>query len=147
MLTPMMADSASGVSMTRCSPKSLSRPSVMRKPPPRVPTSSPSSTTRSSASMASRRAVFRALAIVICAIAASPSGLVLELGLELLQLPPLGDQGGRRVGVDVVDQVGQGRVGHLLDRVPHLGRDPVGLGLDLALEVVGPQAAPAQDTA
>src|ERR671913_64290 len=71
MLPPMIADSASGVSITRCSPKSLSRPSVMRKTPPRVPTSSPSRTTRSSASMASRRAVLSALAMVICAIGAS----------------------------------------------------------------------------
>src|ERR671918_2256622 len=124
MLTPMMADSASGVSITRCSPKSLSSPSVMRKTPPRVPTSSPSSTTRSSASMASRRAVLSARAIVICAIGAS-SGLGLELGLELLELPPLGQEGGRRVGVDVVDQVGKGRVGHVLDVRPHLGGHPV----------------------
>ncbi len=61
---PMIADSASGVSMTRASPKSASSPSVIRKTPPSLPTSSPITTTFSSAAMAVRRPVLRALASV-----------------------------------------------------------------------------------
>ena len=38
---PTIADSASGESMTRSSPKSFCRPSVMRKTPPSLPMSSP----------------------------------------------------------------------------------------------------------
>src|SRR5919109_4604113 len=143
---PMIPDSASGVSMTRCSPKSFSSPSVIRNTPPRVPTSSPSSTTRSSASMASRSAVLSALAIVICAISGS-SRLRGELRLELLQPPPLRPQGGGRVGVHVVDQVGQRRAGQVLDGGAHLGRDPGGLGLDVALQLVAPQARLLQERA
>src|SRR5918996_4077808 len=135
MEMPMIPDSASGVSITRCSPKSFCSPSVIRKTPPRVPTSSPSSTTRSSASMASRSAVLSALAMVICAISAS-SRLRGELRLELLQPPPLRQQGLGRVGVHVVDQVRQRRVRHVLDGGADLGGDPVGLGLHLALQLL-----------
>jgi len=57
-------DSARGVSMTRSSPKSFCRPSVMRKTPPSLPTSSPMMRTLGSASMALRSPSFRAFAIV-----------------------------------------------------------------------------------
>ena len=43
---PTMADSASGVSSTRSSPNSACSPSVTRNTPPRVPMSSPISSTR-----------------------------------------------------------------------------------------------------
>src|ERR671925_1578126 len=146
MEIPMIPDSASGVSITRCSPKSFSSPSVIRNTPPRVPTSSPSSTTRSSASMASRSAVLSALAIVICAISGS-SRLRGDLRLDLLQPPPLRPQGGGRVGVHVVDQVGQRRVGQVLHGGADLGGDPVGLGLDVAFQLLGPQPGLLQEGA
>src|SRR5712692_469788 len=51
--TPTMADSASGVSRTRASPKRAYRPSVAPKTPPLRPTSSPRTRTRSSRSISS----------------------------------------------------------------------------------------------
>src|SRR5438034_146963 len=51
--TPTIADSASGVSSTRASPKRSYRPSVAPKTPPLRPTSSPSTRTRSSRSISS----------------------------------------------------------------------------------------------
>ena len=62
---PMIPDSASGVSSTRWSPKSFCRPSVTRKTPPSLPTSSPITMTFGSSSMADRRPVFSALARVV----------------------------------------------------------------------------------
>src|SRR5687767_13910088 len=52
MAAPMMSDSLSGVSSTRASPYLAHRPSVARKTPPFLPTSSPSTTTSSSRPMA-----------------------------------------------------------------------------------------------
>src|SRR6187397_1474929 len=51
--TPTMPDSARGVSITRSSPNSSIHPALMRKTPPRLPTSSPSRMTRSSAAISS----------------------------------------------------------------------------------------------
>ena len=45
---PTIIDSVSGVSITRSSPNSAHRPSVARKTPPFLPTSSPSTMTVSS---------------------------------------------------------------------------------------------------
>ena len=70
---PMMPDSASGVSNTRSSPKSFCRPSVMRKTPPSLPTSSPMTMTLGSSSSALRSPSFRALAKVTAAIYATSS--------------------------------------------------------------------------
>src|SRR5215472_5319906 len=53
MATPTIADSASGVSRTRASPKRAYRPSVAPKTPPLRPTSSPRTRTRSSRSISS----------------------------------------------------------------------------------------------
>ncbi|SQD94526.1 hypothetical protein FMEAI12_2620003 [Parafrankia sp. Ea1.12] len=64
MAVPTMADSASGVSMTRSSPNRACRPSVIRKTPPSLPTSSPMITTFGSAAMAESRPVFSAFARV-----------------------------------------------------------------------------------
>src|SRR5689334_172826 len=69
---PTMPDSASGVSMTRLSPKSFWRPSVTRKTPPSLPTSSPMTSTLGSDSRARRsdslialaRAIFSAMSVV-----------------------------------------------------------------------------------
>src|SRR5438093_9106049 len=55
MATPTIEDSASGVSITRSSPNSSRNPAVTRKTPPRAPTSSPRTTTRSSAFISSHR--------------------------------------------------------------------------------------------
>src|SRR6185312_9639671 len=49
---PAISPSASGVSATRSGPKRFCRPAVARNTPPFRPTSSPSTTTRSSVSMA-----------------------------------------------------------------------------------------------
>src|SRR5438874_1562677 len=50
---PTIEDSASGVSITRSSPNFSTKPSVARNTPPRVPTSSPMISTRSSPAMRS----------------------------------------------------------------------------------------------
>src|SRR5438105_9789801 len=51
---PMIADSASGVSITRASPNSSKNPSVTLNAPPKAPMSSPITNTRSSARISSR---------------------------------------------------------------------------------------------
>ena len=69
----MMPDSASGVSSTRCSPKSFCSPSVTRKTPPSLPTSSPITSTFGSRSIAARRPSFNAFANVRVAISRPPA--------------------------------------------------------------------------
>src|SRR3954447_3385387 len=61
---PTIPLSASGVSRTRCSPKSFCRESVTRNTPPSLPTSSPMIRTLSSDSRARRSPRLRARAIV-----------------------------------------------------------------------------------
>ena len=56
MAQPMIADSASGVSITRLGPNSSMKPSVTLKAPPKVPMSSPMRNTRSSERISSRMA-------------------------------------------------------------------------------------------
>src|SRR6185437_1516700 len=102
----MIPDSASGVSVTRASPKSFCSPSVIRKTPPRRPTSSPRMITLGSASMALRSPVLRALAIVSVSamvLTARPAGT--DRGKEVGELAALLEQVGSRVHVDVVEQV------------------------------------------
>src|SRR5437899_1559023 len=65
---PTIADSASGVSNTRCGPKRSCRPSVARKTPPSLPTSWPITSTRSSAPSACSRARLMAWSITTSAI-------------------------------------------------------------------------------
>src|SRR5256885_741965 len=69
---PMMPDSPSGVSMTRSSPKSFCRPSVIRKTPPSLPTSSPMISTLGSRSIARRRPSLSARPIVNVVMSARP---------------------------------------------------------------------------
>src|SRR4051794_28142809 len=69
---PTMPDSASGVSITRASPKSFWRFSVTRKTPPSLPMSSPMRTTLESFSMARRRPALMPLAMVSLVISGSP---------------------------------------------------------------------------
>jgi hypothetical protein len=85
------------------------------------------------------------LAIVICAIASLPQASTWNWASNS-SAGATGPEGGRRVGVDVVDQVGQGRVGHALDRGADLGRDPVGLGLDVGAPAPRTTARPAPGT-
>src|SRR5579864_853444 len=66
--TPTIADSASGVSSTRASPKRACRPSVAPKTPPLRPTSSPMTSTRSSRSISSAMAARTASIIRISGI-------------------------------------------------------------------------------
>src|ERR1700712_1008670 len=61
---PTMPDSANGVSTTRWSPYFSARPSVIRKTPPRVPTSSPRMIIEGSAARLSDSARFKAAAMV-----------------------------------------------------------------------------------
>ena len=75
---PMMPLSASGVSITRSSPKSFCRPSVTRKTPPSLPTSSPITRTFGSFSIAARRPALMAFAMVVCVLTGHPRRLVLE---------------------------------------------------------------------
>src|SRR5215217_1574182 len=81
-----MPDSANGESMTRSSPKSFCSPSVMRKTPPSLPTSSPMSRTLSSSSMALRRPMLRPLARVIFCVMSVGSFERLEVGGEAVAL-------------------------------------------------------------
>ena len=62
---PTRPDSASGLSITRCSPNSACSPSVTRKTPPSLPMSSPISTTWSSAAIAARMPAVSAFASAI----------------------------------------------------------------------------------
>src|SRR5450432_1917190 len=60
MAAPTIPDSASGVSMQRSAPNSSRNPTVTWKTPPKRPTSSPSTTTRGSRRISTRRASFTA---------------------------------------------------------------------------------------
>src|ERR1700712_2534752 len=60
-----MPDSPSGASITRSSPKSFCRPSVIRKTPPSLPTSRPITSTLGSASIRLRSAAFSAAAMLM----------------------------------------------------------------------------------
>src|SRR5689334_2438144 len=66
---PAIRPSASGVSATRSAPKRCCRPAVARNTPPLMPTSSPSTTTRSSSSMARESARLTASTSVMLDIA------------------------------------------------------------------------------
>src|SRR3954466_5401851 len=150
---PRIPASASGVSTTRSSPKSFCRPSVIRKTPPSRPMSSPMSTTLASSSIALRRPRLRALPMVsvsvlmtrlrsrsaprslaLPAMLARPSSswslLPLEAGVVGHELLALADQLGGLLGVDVVEDLGAGRVGHLQRAPADPGRQLVALGLD-----------------
>src|SRR5256885_317962 len=61
---PMMAASASGLSITRCEPNLRCRSSVTRKTPPSTPTSSPRMTTSGSRSISWKSARFSAFTML-----------------------------------------------------------------------------------
>ena len=119
-----MPASASGVSNTRRSPNRAASPSVTRKTPPSVPTSSPKTTTRSSAARLSASARLSAAAIVTGAAAgaaaAAVSGAAAGRGHNAAhgagssssassaqQLRPLPLKRGRRLGVHVLEELGR----------------------------------------
>src|SRR5438270_5722322 len=76
---PASTVSASGVSITRFSPKRAIRPSVARNTPPLAPTSSPSTTTRGSSCRARASAIVIAATMVISAMSAARIFLALPL--------------------------------------------------------------------
>src|SRR4051794_29850704 len=113
----MIPDSASGVSMTRSSPKSFCRPSVTRKTPPSLPTSSPMMRTLPSFSIALRRPELSAFASVVVTgaeRAATSAHLAVGEGVEIRGEPTafLGDDRGR-LGVHLLEDLERFRVGHL----------------------------------
>ena len=73
---PAMDDSASGVSITRASPNFARSPSVTRKTPPFLPTSSPSTITRSSRSISSVSAERSAATMFISSVSTSLAGSI-----------------------------------------------------------------------
>src|SRR5262245_39638704 len=127
-----MPDSASGESMTRSSPKSFWRPSVIRKTPPSLPTSSPMTRTLGSFSMALRRPMFRPLARVILVLSVGSLERV-EVGREpvalLLEL-------GRDLGVHMVEDAQRRGVGERLYAGTEPGAEVISLGRDVVEEVL-----------
>src|SRR5881296_961047 len=69
---PMMAASASGLSITRWEPNFRCKSSVTRKTPPSTPTSSPRTSTSASRSIAWKRARLSALTMFSLGIASAP---------------------------------------------------------------------------
>src|SRR3954449_2361437 len=158
---PTMPASASGVSTTRSSPKSFCSPSVIRKTPPSLPMSSPMSTTLASSSNARRRPRLSALPMVsvsvlmtrlrsrsaprslaLPAMLARPSSsrrpsvpLPLEAGVVRDELLALAGQLRGLLGVDVVEHLGAGRVGHLERALAQPRGQLVTLGVDGGEEV------------
>src|SRR5437762_12676064 len=104
---PMMLASASGVSTTRSAPKRSTRPLVVRKTPPSLPTSRPRTITRGSLSISSARALLMASTTLRCVMSASAS---------VDELRPLPEHARRQILVYVGEHVlrprrrGAGRV-------------------------------------
>src|SRR6476661_1990748 len=139
---PTMPDSASGLSMTRSSPKSFCRPSVMRKTPPSLPTSSPMSRTLSSSSMALRRPMLRPLASVIFWVLISVGSFErLEVGGEAVALS--GDLVGH-LAEDVAELVERLGVGQRLAALAEVVAQLLGLGVEVVEELLVDQAVAAQ---
>src|SRR3954452_2405427 len=149
---PMMPDSASGVSMTRSSPKSFCSPSVILNTAPSLPTSSPIMMTFSSASIALRRPSLSALAIVIAVPGALISGLPGQCAAmpperfrgviscrdrrdEVDEFGPLVDQFFRHRHVHVLEDRFRRRVRQLAAAGAHVLGERAGLLLDLVEEV------------
>src|SRR6478752_3231056 len=114
-----MPDSASGVSMTRLSPKSFCRPSVTRKTPPSLPTSSPMTTTFGSAPRARRSDSLIALARAIFSAMSLTPVFVRERGLVGGELRPLLVHQRVAVRVHVLEDGEVVRVRHGTDRFAH----------------------------
>src|SRR6185437_2047118 len=124
-----------GVSVTRSSPKSFCRPSVIRKTPPSRPMSSPMRITLASSSIALRSPLLRPLASVSVSAAISVApldgrvrviGETLEIGRELGALPA---QLRVRVDVDVVEHRERFGVGQGQAAFADVGGELVGLAI------------------
>src|SRR5215210_4736298 len=135
-----MPDSASGESMTRSSPKSFCRPSVIRKTPPSLPTSSPMMRTLGSSSMALRRPMLRPLARVIFVISVGPFERIEVRRVAVA----LGGELGRHLGIDVVEDAQRRRVGELLHALTQASAQRIGLGTELLEEVLVGQPVASQ---
>src|SRR5438552_2889421 len=104
---PMMLASASGVSTTRSLPNRSTRPLVVLKTPPSLPTSRPSTMTRGSASISSANALLIASTMLRC---------VISCLVPVEQLGLLPHQSRRRVLIDVREDIlGSGRGGGARD--------------------------------
>src|SRR6476469_7977926 len=126
---PTMPDSASGESMTRSSPKSFCRPSVMRKTPPSLPTSSPMIRTLGSSSIALRRPMLRPLARVIFCVSAISAGSFEGGEVRRVAVALLGELLGH-LGVDVVEHGHRLGVLECLAALAEVDAEVVGLLLD-----------------
>src|SRR5262245_44175348 len=134
---PTMADSASGVSKTRCGPKRACRPSVARKTPPSWPTSWPITTTRGSLSSAWPSARLIAWTMTVSATATTRLD---EAGVARVRQ----GLGARDGGVDVVEDLRAG--GRFVGAVPRASlfqvgsqpreRIPLAPGIDLVRGLV-----------
>src|SRR5690554_5806323 len=140
---PMIAASDSGESMTLSGPYLSKSLSVARNTPPRLPTSSPMTTTRSSRAISLSRVVAMAWAIVWTLILFLPPGRA----PSPQELPALAHEARGDLGVDVVehplDRRGARRLGPR-DRVLELGAE---LGARLLLGRVIPQVAALEEAA
>ena len=137
---PTIIDSVSGVSMTRSSPNSAHRPSVARKTPPFLPTSSPRTMTDASRRISSASVSRIASMNVLRAISPGPLGGGRVALVALGAVPAAEAPGRRRLGRPVLgeDPAHRGRgirvglrlgvVGRVVDLGLDLGRDR-GLGL------------------
>src|SRR5258705_3248435 len=151
---PMMAASASGLSMTRWEPYFRCRSSVTRKTPPSTPTSSPRTSTSPSRSISWKSARLRALTMFSLGMASAPRqplaphrrGARGQWGrladarracrLALGHLRPLGLEVRRELRVRVIEhreRIGRGR---RLEALHRRGDLLVDARLDVALEKV-----------
>src|SRR4051794_31375892 len=122
---PTIIDSVNGVSMTRSSPNSAQRPSVARKTPPFLPTSSPRTITLSSRVISSRSPSRIASMNVFRGIEPSVPHAPRRRGLAR---PALGEDPLHRAGRLRV-RLGLGVVGRVVDVGLDRGDDPfLGLG-------------------
>src|SRR4051794_31916592 len=128
-----MPDSASGVSITRLSPKSFCRPSVTRKTPPSLPTSSPMIRTLGSESRARRSDSLIALArAIFSAISVAP--FIRERRLVGGELGSLLVDERMPVRVHVLEDGEVVRVRHGADRLTHSFAQRLALGLEFREE-------------
>src|SRR3990172_4298025 len=143
MAIPTIAPSASGVSMTRCSPNFLRRPSVTRNTPSSTPTSSPRTMTSSSRSISWWSARLIALTIVslrlsaVCRVIPGSSALDLCGRLEIPRRRlPLGLELGGALRVDVLEDLHQVRLHPGLGRFHRAPDLRVDLGLQLGVDLL-----------
>ena len=135
---PTIIDSVSGVSITRSSPNSAHSPSVARKTPPFLPTSSPSTMTDSSRRISSASVV----ADRLDERPGRPS--VRRLGRVAAPSPTAGRPPRPVLGVDVVHRGRRVRVGLRLGVVGRVVDGGLDLGVEARLDLVGQDAGVAQ---